>query len=69
MFLQCQLLPSGTAGTLALHLLLLTMCQFYEISVTHPKEEAHNRHCRIKTGASQADILRVLWTVMSHHPT
>ena len=52
------------------------MCQFYEISVTRPKvccdnigalKQARNRRRRIKTGASQADILRVLRTVTSHH--
>ena len=51
-------------------------CQFYEISVTRPKvccdnigalKQARNRRRRIKTGASQADILRVLRTVTSHH--
>ena len=63
-------------GLVAIHLLLLAMCQFYEISVTRPKvccdnigalKQARNRRRRIKTGASQADILRVLWSVTSHH--
>ena len=63
-------------GLVAIHLLLLAMCQFYEISVTRPKvccdnigalKQARNRRRRIKTGASQADILRVLRTVTSHH--
>ena len=63
-------------GLVAIHLLLLAMCQFYEISVTRPKvccdnigalKQARNRRRRIKTGACQADILRVLRTVTSHH--
>ena len=52
------------------------MCQFYEIAVTRPKiccdnigalNQARSRRRRIKPGASQADILRVLRTVTSHY--
>ena len=59
-------------GLVAIHTILLALCRFYNITSTSPKICCDNiaalrqsgwRGRRVKTGASQADCLRVLRTI------
>ncbi len=59
-------------GLLAIHHLLLSICEFYNIDKTHCKvccdniaalQQTEWQQQRIKTSASQADVLRAVWTM------
>ena len=59
-------------GLLALHVFLYAICEFHNIKSTKPKiccdnisalRQSSHRKRRVKTGASQADVLRVLRTI------
>ena len=62
----------GFLGLVAIHTILLALCCFYNITFTSPKICCDNiaalrqsgwRRRRVRTGASQADCLRVLQTI------
>ena len=63
-------------GLLALHVFISAIVAFYELDEVHAKvccdniaalRQSSRRRSRVKTGSSQADILRVLRTIKSNH--